>query len=133
MANRTGAVILPWPTSPGSKFRNFPAETALLALIIAEYQCDLLYRGQKDALPEFLLIDAKGWITCGDALRLDRPRCMPAHLFLPTYSLDFNPIEQVFAKIKTVLRKAAARTSMPWKLPSQPRSTRSARTRAPTA
>lgn len=29
---------------------------------------------------------------------------------LPQYSPDLNPIEQVFAKIKTLLRKAAART-----------------------
>ena len=31
-------------------------------------------------------------------------------LFLPPYSPDFNPIEQAFAKIKALLRKAAART-----------------------
>jgi transposase len=30
-------------------------------------------------------------------------------LFLPPYSPDVNPIEQVFAKIKAHLRKAAAR------------------------
>jgi transposase len=30
--------------------------------------------------------------------------------FLPPYSPDFNPIEQAFAKIKALLRKAAART-----------------------
>lgn len=34
-----------------------------------------------------------------------------AHLlFLPPYSPDLNPIEQVFAKLKTLLRKAAERT-----------------------
>ncbi len=34
-----------------------------------------------------------------------------AHLFfLPPYSPDLNPIEQVFAKLKALLRKAAART-----------------------
>ena len=34
-----------------------------------------------------------------------------AHLlFLPKYSPDLNPIEQVFAKLKTLLRKAAPRT-----------------------
>ena len=34
-----------------------------------------------------------------------------AHLlFLPPYSPDFNPIEQVFAKLKALLRSAAART-----------------------
>jgi transposase len=31
-------------------------------------------------------------------------------LLLPPYSPDFNPIEQAFAKIKALLRKAAART-----------------------
>ncbi len=31
-------------------------------------------------------------------------------LYLPSYSPDFNPIEQVFAKLKALLRGAAART-----------------------
>lgn len=30
--------------------------------------------------------------------------------YLPPYSPDFNPIEQVFAKMKALLRRAAART-----------------------
>ena len=30
--------------------------------------------------------------------------------FLPPYSPDLNPIEQVFAKLKALLRKAAERT-----------------------
>lgn len=30
--------------------------------------------------------------------------------YLPPYSPDYNPIEQVFAKLKTLLRKKAART-----------------------
>ena len=30
--------------------------------------------------------------------------------YLPPYSPDFNPIEQFFAKLKALLRKAAART-----------------------
>ena len=34
-----------------------------------------------------------------------------AHLlFLPPYSPDLNPIEQVFAKLKALLRKAKERT-----------------------
>lgn len=38
-------------------------------------------------------------------------RHVGAHLlFLPKYSPDLNPIEQVFAKFKTLLRKAKART-----------------------
>ncbi len=31
-------------------------------------------------------------------------------IYLPPYSPDFNPIEQVFAKIKLLLRKAKERT-----------------------
>ena len=31
-------------------------------------------------------------------------------LYLPAYSPDLNPIEQVFAKLKALLRQAAART-----------------------
>jgi transposase len=34
-------------------------------------------------------------------------------VFLPKYSPDLNPIEQVFAKLKDFLRKAAARTYGP--------------------
>jgi transposase len=30
--------------------------------------------------------------------------------YLPPYSPDFNPIEQLFAKLKALLRKAAHRT-----------------------
>lgn len=55
----------------GIEIRDFPAEIARLALIIAEYQCDVLYRGQKEALKDFLPLDAENWITCGNALRLD--------------------------------------------------------------
>ncbi len=31
-------------------------------------------------------------------------------LYLPAYSPDLNPIEQLFAKLKALLRRAAART-----------------------
>ena len=55
----------------GIELRDFPAEIARLALIIAEYQCDLLYRGQKLALAEFLPLEAQNWITNGNALTLD--------------------------------------------------------------
>lgn len=38
-------------------------------------------------------------------------RAAGAHLlFLPKYSPDLNPIEQVFAKLKTLIRKVGART-----------------------
>ena len=62
-------------------------------------------------------------LRCGDVVVMDN---LPAHkvpgvreaikavgasvMYLPPYSPDLNPIEQVFAKLKTLLRKAAART-----------------------
>jgi hypothetical protein len=55
----------------GIELRDFPAEIARLALVIAEYQCDVLYRGEKLALAEFLPLRSENWITCGNALRLD--------------------------------------------------------------
>ena len=62
---------IPLTNFRGIELRDFPAEVARLALIIAEYQADVLYRGQKLALAEFLPLDQENWITCGNALRLD--------------------------------------------------------------
>jgi hypothetical protein len=62
---------IPLTNFRGIELRDFPAEIARLALIIAEFQCDVLYRGQKDALAEFLPLDSQNWIVCGNALRLD--------------------------------------------------------------
>jgi hypothetical protein len=62
---------IPLTNYRGIEIRDFPAEIARLALIIAEYQCDVLYRGQKEALQDFLPLDADNWITCGNALRLN--------------------------------------------------------------
>lgn len=62
---------IPLTNFRGIELRDFPAEIARLALIIAEYQCDLIYRGQKEALDEFLPLETQNWITCGNALKLD--------------------------------------------------------------
>lgn len=62
---------IPLTSFRGIELRDFPAEVARLALVIAQYQCDLLYRGQKLALAEFLPLSNENWITCGNALRLD--------------------------------------------------------------
>jgi hypothetical protein len=62
---------IPLTNFRGIELRDFPAEIARLALIIAEYQCDVTYRGQQEALAEFLPLDSQNWITCGNALRLD--------------------------------------------------------------
>lgn len=62
---------IPLTNFRGIELRDFPAEIARLALIIAEYQCDVLYRGQKEALRDFLPLDAQNWIYSGNALRVD--------------------------------------------------------------
>lgn len=62
---------IPLTNFRGIELREFPAEIARLALIIAEYQCDVLYRGQREALVDFLPLSAENWVTCGNALRLD--------------------------------------------------------------
>jgi hypothetical protein len=55
----------------GIELRSFPAEIARLALIIAEFQCDVLYRGELFACQDFLPLDAANWITCANALLID--------------------------------------------------------------
>ncbi len=55
----------------GIELRDFAAEIARLALIIAEFQCDVTYRGEVQARSEFLPLNAQNWITQGNALRLD--------------------------------------------------------------
>lgn len=62
---------IPLSNFRGIELREFSTEIARLALIIAEYQCDEQYRGQKDALADFLPLDSKNWIVHGNALRID--------------------------------------------------------------
>lgn len=62
---------IPLTNFRGVELRDFPAEVARLALIIAEFQCDVLYRGQQDALAEFLPLNTENWIVSGNSLRLD--------------------------------------------------------------
>ena len=62
---------IPLTNYRGIELRDFSAEIARLALIIAEYQCDVTYIGQKEALQAFLPLDSQNWITCGNALRVD--------------------------------------------------------------
>jgi hypothetical protein len=88
---------LPLTNFRGIELRDFPAEIARLALIIAEYQCDVLYRGQKEALAEFLPLDAQNWITCGNALRLDWLSVCPptgTGVKLAADDLFHTPLEQ---------------------------------------
>lgn len=88
---------IPLTNYRGIELRDFSAEIARLALIIAEYQCDVTYRGQKEALAEFLPLDAQNWITCGNALRLDwLSICPPTGTGVKFQSDDLfmSPLEQ---------------------------------------
>ncbi len=62
---------IPLTNFRGIELKDFSAEVARLALIIAEYQCNVLYQGQRVALAEFLPLNAENWITCGNSLRID--------------------------------------------------------------
>jgi hypothetical protein len=87
---------IPLTNFRGIELRDFPAEIARLALIIAEYQCDVTYRGQKEALAEFLPLDSQNWITCGNALRLDwLSICPPTGAGVKMRGSDlFEPVDQ---------------------------------------
>lgn len=88
---------IPLTNFRGIELRDFPAEIARLALVIAEYQCDVLYRGQKLALAEFLPLRNENWITCGNALRLDwLSICPPTGTGVKFHANDLfdNPLDQ---------------------------------------
>ena len=88
---------IPLTNYRGIELRDFSCEIARLALVIAEYQYDLLYLGQKEALAVFLPLDSQNWITCGNALRLDwLSICPPTGTSVKLVSDDlFNtPLDQ---------------------------------------
>jgi very-short-patch-repair endonuclease len=88
---------IPLTNFRGIEIRHFSTEIARLALIIAEYQCDVLYRGPKLALLEFLPLKDDNWITCGNALRLDwLSLCPPTGTGVKLYANDLfsTPLEQ---------------------------------------
>lgn len=62
---------IPLTNFRGIELRHFSAEIARLALVIAEYQCNVLHLGQQEARLLFLPLQRDNWITCGNALRLD--------------------------------------------------------------
>ena len=88
---------IPLTNFRGIELRDFSAEIARLALIIAEFQCDVLYLGQKLALAEFLPLDAENWITKGNALRINwLSVCPPTGTGVKLHSDDLfsTPLEQ---------------------------------------
>ena len=81
----------------GIKLRDFAAEIARLALVIAEYQCDVAHRGPLAAKAEFLPLDEMNWIVCDNALRLDWLKVCPSEgtgVKLHSDDLFQTPLEQ---------------------------------------
>ncbi len=81
----------------GIEIRDFAAEVARLALVIAEYQCDVAHRGPLAAKAEFLPLNEMNWITCGNALRLDWLQvCPPDGTGVKLHSDDLfqTPLDQ---------------------------------------
>ncbi|MDH0029928.1 MULTISPECIES: DNA methyltransferase [unclassified Acinetobacter] len=65
------ATDIPLTNFRGIEINSFPAEIARLALVIAEYQSNVQYCGQIEALQTVLPLSKENWIICGNALRLD--------------------------------------------------------------
>ena len=63
--------VIPVRNFRGIEIKSFATEIARLALIIAEYQSDEKFMGQREALALFLPLEKSNWIVCGNALRLD--------------------------------------------------------------
>lgn len=91
---------IPLTNFRGIEIQSFAAEIARLALIIAEYQCDVLYRGNLLALNEFLPLESDNWITTGNALRLDWLKlCPPTGTRAQVDSIGLFPPEHEQAEI----------------------------------
>jgi len=80
-----------------------PIDGESFATYVEQVLCPTLRAG------DIVVMDNLGSHKSGRVRRLIRA-CGAKLFFLPKYSPDFNPIEQVFAKLKHLLRKAAART-----------------------
>jgi hypothetical protein len=88
---------IPLTNFRGIELRHFSAEIARLALVIAEYQCNVLYLGQQEARMLFLPLKNDNWITCGNALRLDwLSLCPPTGTGVKLVAEDLfsTPLEQ---------------------------------------
>ena len=88
---------IPLTNFRGIELRGFSAEIARLALVIAEYQCNEIYLGQREALAEFLPLTKENWIAKGNALEMDWLNvCPPAgkSVALRGENLFVNPADE---------------------------------------
>ena len=88
---------IPLTNFRGIELRDFSAEIARLALVIAEYQCNVQYLGPMQARMAFLPLANDNWITCGNALRLDWFAICPPQGSTVKYTADdlfATPLQQ---------------------------------------
>ena len=91
------ATDIPLTNFRGIEINSFPAEIARLALVIAEYQSNVEYCGQIEALQTVLPLSKENWIICGNALRLDwLSICPPAGSSVKLVANDLfdTPLDQ---------------------------------------
>ena len=72
---------IPLTNFRGIELRSFSVEIARLSLIITQYQCDVIYLGQREALNMLLPLKEMNWITCGNALEIDWKQVCPPYGF----------------------------------------------------
>ena len=78
--------------------------------IFGEFDGETVVRTTVKSIPKTLHHDASAQFHIRKAIRAALTAVGAKLFFLPPYSPDLNPIEQVFAKLKTLLRKAAERS-----------------------
>ncbi|HEX8371084.1 MAG TPA: IS630 family transposase [Pyrinomonadaceae bacterium] len=106
--------------------RNYGASTSMLATIGVEgVQAMMTIEGSVDTIVfnEYCLQILRPTLKAGDVIVLDNLRahrasrieeianqCSARVIWLPPYSPDFSPIELMWSKVKTYLKKVKART-----------------------
>jgi transposase len=79
------------------------ADGQAFLLYVEHFLCPMLERGQIVVMDNLQVHKTK-------RVRELIEGCGCSLVFLPSYSPDFNPIEEAFSKVKTLLRKSKART-----------------------
>lgn len=109
----------------GVKDVRFERQSILSTMRLNGAMCPLIFEGtlNKELFAEYLKTCLKPTLSPNDVVLLDNSsvhksklvldtlaECGIKYLFLPPYSPDFNPIELLWAKMKSVLKKLKART-----------------------
>lgn len=109
----------------GRKDVRFQRKSILSTMRLSGEMCPVVFSGtlNKELFSEYIKTQLKPNFSADDILLLDRSsvhtsklviktldECGIKYLFLPPYSPDFNPIELLWAFVKSTLKKLKART-----------------------